>query len=99
MGGIKDQKVVDRLDAALREDEDVAEAGKLISEIKEELVFPFYYHVPTITKKLGMSSISPYRVREKLSEIGYRTSGTHMERSAIKTDAGLSDVVSCIKDR
>jgi tRNA (guanine26-N2/guanine27-N2)-dimethyltransferase len=97
MGGIKDQKTVDKLHSRIKADEEKSEAAKLLSEIKEEIEVPFYYHMPTITKKLGVCSVSPYIVRERLSSVGYRTSGTHMEKSAIKTDAGLDDVVSCIK--
>ena len=96
MGELKDQKVADRLDAVLGKDEDKKEAAKLAAMMKDELDAPFYYHIPTLTKKIGSSSVSPYRVADVLRKRGFRVSQTHMEGSAIKTDAGLSDVMAAI---
>jgi tRNA (guanine26-N2/guanine27-N2)-dimethyltransferase len=96
LGGIKDQKVVDRLNSSIRAD-GMEEAAKLVSAIKGELALPFYYHIPTVTKRLRTGSISPYDVVKGLSKMGYKTSLTHMKGSAVKTDGSLEDVVSCIK--
>ena len=97
MGELKDQRVVDALETRLKGDEDKKEAAKLISTIKDELKSPFYYHIPTLTKKIGTSSVSPYDVAEWLKKKGFQVSQTHMERSAIKSDATLGDVVAGIQ--
>ncbi len=97
MGELKDQKVVDKLDARLKKDKDKKEAAKLISVIKDELDVPFYYHIPTLTKKIGTSSVSPYDVADWLEKKGFKVSQTHMEGSAIKSDAVLDDVVAVIR--
>ena len=97
MGAIKEQKVVDKLNSMLDGDEGKKEAAKLVSVIKEEVEAPFYYHIPTLTKRYRIGSVSPRAVAERLSKLGYKTSFTHMEGSAIKTDAGLEYVVSRIK--
>jgi len=97
MGELKDQKVVDQLQVRLKDDECKKEAAKLVSVIKDELEAPFYYHIPTLTKKMGTSSVSPYRVADALKKKGFKVSQTHMERSAIKSDAGLIGVRDAIK--
>ncbi len=96
MGGIKDQKVVDRLHSALKDDEGKKEAARLVSVIKEELDVPFYYDIPRLTKKVGMGSVSPYRVADALRKKGFKVSQTHMHKSSLKSDAGLGDVVAVL---
>jgi tRNA (guanine26-N2/guanine27-N2)-dimethyltransferase len=96
-GPIKGQKVVDSIYDAIMDDESKKEAAKLIGTIKAELDVPFYYHIPTLTKRYRTSSVSPYAVMERLAKLGHSCSLTHMEGSAIRTNAGLGIVVSCIK--
>jgi tRNA (guanine26-N2/guanine27-N2)-dimethyltransferase len=96
MGELKDQKLADALCRSIKGD-DGEEASKLLETIKSELDIPFYYHIPTLTKRYKIGSVSPYAVADKLSEVGYKASLTHMKSSAIKTDASLKEVVSAIK--
>jgi tRNA (guanine26-N2/guanine27-N2)-dimethyltransferase len=96
MGELKDQKIVDKLDAALKVDDEKKEAAKLVSVIKDELQTPFYYHIPTLTKKMGVGSASHYSVAEALEKKGFKVSQTHMKNSAIKSDAGLIEVMAAI---
>jgi tRNA (guanine26-N2/guanine27-N2)-dimethyltransferase len=96
MGELKDQKVVDKLNTALKSDADKKEAAKLISIIKDELETPFYYHIPTLTKKMGVGSASHYSVANALEKKGFKVSQTHMKNSAIKSDAGLIEVMAAI---
>ena len=79
LGKIKDQGLVDALYREIEDDEDKTEASKLLGTIKSEIDTPFYYHIPTLTKKYRIGSVSPYKVIERLSKTGYRASLTHME--------------------
>ena len=97
MGEIKDQKVANRLHSVLKGDDDKKEAAKLVAVIKDELDIPFYYHIPTLTKKMKIGSVSPYKVADGLKKKGFQVSQTHMLGSAIKSDAGLSDVLAVTK--
>ncbi len=99
LGELKDQKIVDSLYKTIEKDEDKKEAAKLLDVIRSELDAPFYYHIPTLTKKYKLGSVSPYGVAERLSKMGYRTSMTHMRNSSIKTDAGLKEVMAAIRDK
>ena len=95
-GRLKDQKIVDSLYKSIDDDEE-KEAKKLLEVIKSEIETPFYYHIPTLTKRCKMGSVSPYAVASNLKR-GHRVSFTHMKDSAIKTDASIGEVISAIKD-
>ena len=86
-GRLKDQKIVDSLYKSIDDDEE-KEAKKLLEVIKSEIETPFYYHIPTLTKRCKMGSVSPYAVASNLKR-GHRVSFTHMKDSAIKTDASI----------
>ncbi|MDE1865230.1 MAG: hypothetical protein KGH94_01150 [Candidatus Micrarchaeota archaeon] len=97
LGDLKDQKLVDSLCRKTKDDERKGEAFKLLELIKSELDERFYYHIPTMTKRYKLGSVSPYLVAKRLEEAGYSTSLTHMKGSAIKTGAGLGEVVKMLK--
>jgi tRNA (guanine26-N2/guanine27-N2)-dimethyltransferase len=99
IGELKDQKLVDSLYKSIAKDEDKKEAVKLLDCIKSELETPFYYHIPTITKKYKLGSVSPYAVAERLSKMGFKTSMTHMRDSSVRTDAGVKEVIAAVRNK
>lgn len=69
---------------------------RLASLMREELDMPMYYHIPTVTKMLGIGSVSPYEVVKWLNGHGFKASFTHMHDSAIKSDCGIQDIKKCL---
>ncbi len=79
------------------EDLDIGGEGRrLVSLMREELDIPLYYHIPTITKMLGVGSVSPYEVMKWLEEHGFVASLTHMHGSSVKSDCSIDDIKRCL---
>ena len=90
LGSIYDKKTT----KAVRENLGDGEKGaaSLMDRINSELDVPFYYDLPRITKSMHTSSVSPSRVIEALEKAGFRTSLTHIDPDAIRSDADLGSV-------
>ncbi|MEM3227611.1 MAG: hypothetical protein QXK65_01525 [Candidatus Micrarchaeaceae archaeon] len=84
MGSITDNKTAREARSALAKDAS-KEAKTLLETIVGEIDVPFYYSIPKLTKKLGISSISISELVKEVGKIG-KVSRTHFDHSAIKTD-------------
>jgi tRNA (guanine26-N2/guanine27-N2)-dimethyltransferase len=69
----------------------------LLTRAKEELGFPpFYYRIPFFTDKLGVASISPSDLVERLASMGFRSARSSVDSQGTKTDASVKDVLSAL---
>jgi len=68
----------------------------IISEA--EIPVPFYYDIHKIADKLRLQIPSFDSIIKKLEERGYKTSRTHFNNHAIKTDADAEEVINAIKE-
>ena len=73
------------------------ESVQLVGAVRAESNIPLYYSIPALTKNLSIGSVSPSAVAQCLSGRGKSVSGTHFERSSLRTDATLKEVIGCIK--
>jgi len=76
-----------------------SEINHLLNTImsEAEIPVPFYYDLHKIADKLKLQ-IPPYvSVIRKLEDKGYKTSRTHFNMHALKTDADAEDVISAMK--
>ncbi len=74
-----------------------AQGSRLAECISKEFDTPLFYSVPKMTKRLGLSSISHYKVIEALSDLGYTATATQFDDNGIKTNATAKEVSKCIK--
>lgn len=63
----------------------------------DELDVPLFYSVPRLTKHLGVTSISHYKVMEKLAKSGATVTGTQFDQTGFKTDATSSEVLKVVR--
>ncbi len=94
LGRIKEQRCAESVAGALSGAGDAEALARLIAS---ELDLPFYYHIPTMTRMLGVGAVSPASVSALLERSGHRTSYTHMLRSSIRSDADAKAVRTCIR--
>lgn len=73
-----------------------SESLKLIEKISEELDTPFFYSIPKMTSYLKISSVSLDSVLAILRK-KHPASRTHFDKDAIKTTAGIGDVIKSVK--
>ena len=97
LGPLMERYAAERMRRFLERNDGMSEASGLVKMIGEEPYVPFYYRIPTVTRRLGIGSVSPRLVLEELRERGFSASYTHMSDYSIKTDADISDVTSCVE--
>ena len=69
----------------------------LLTRAKEELGFPpFYYKIPFFTDTLGVASISPTELVDRLRSRGFRSARSSVDGQGVKTDASVRDVLSAL---
>ncbi len=73
----------------------ISEIG-ILKVINDELDVPMLYSVPKITKALGFSSVSHYKVIETLKKKGRSATTTQFEKGGIKTDASPKEVFRAV---
>jgi tRNA G26 N,N-dimethylase Trm1 len=96
LGSLQDKKMIGRmLDSFLEKDGD---AYRLVSKIHDEIDTPFYYSIPKITSYLRSSSLPLDTVMGDLRK-RHGASRTHFEPDAIKTDAGIKEVIKSLRKR
>lgn len=93
LGNIYDKKVVKKTLAGTKS----KDARKLLEIIGAELDTPLFYNVPSLTKHLGMTSVSNYKVMERLRKSGAKVTKTQFDIVGFKTDADSSKVLRVIK--
>ncbi|VVC04881.1 tRNA (guanine(26)-N(2))-dimethyltransferase [Candidatus Burarchaeum australiense] len=70
----------------------------LLTLISEELALPpTYFDLHKISKRLGVSAVSPDRVMDALRKSGFRASKTHFQTNCVRTDGKIGDVRSAVK--
>ncbi len=93
LGRLNNKKVL----SEMLGDAQSTDARQLIKALRWELDTPLFYSVPKITKSLGIGSVSPALVIERLEAEGFAASYTHFGRDGIKTDATLKDVIRAVR--
>ncbi len=68
----------------------------VVTMIKGEIDSPFYFHLPSLTRSMHTASVSPIFVVNKLLDLGFCASLTHIHRESIKTDADIGTIKKCI---
>lgn len=97
IGKIQDNKTVMKVKDIMENSKIYPESEKkFISSISNEIDYPLYYHIPSITKMMGVKSVSYKKVMDNLVKLGFEVSKTHMSDESIKTDANISEVKAAI---
>jgi len=90
IGSLSDNRVVS---AMLSRAGDYPEAARILSRIaEEETEIIGFYPVPELCRWVKISPPSPKNIIEKLREIGYAASITHVDPNAVKTDAPPDEI-------
>lgn len=74
-----------------------SETIKLLSALSKECDAPLYYSVPGLTKRLGVSSVSPSELVGLLLGAGFRASKVHIDPSLVRTSADLPSIIGLVK--
>ena len=93
LGKLADKALAGKM---LKETDESGCAYKTINAICVELDTPFFYHLPTLTRKLKTSSVPFHKISEVLEEKGFICTRTAFNESGIKTDAPLEEILSAI---
>lgn len=93
LGKLNDKALAGKM---LKEMDESGCGYKTISAVCKELDTPFFYHLPTLTRKLKTSSVPFHKVSEILEEKGFICTRTAFNESGIKTDAPIAELLSAI---
>jgi len=74
------------------------EALKLIAACRDELDIPMHYDLHKICKSLGITAISTIELVSALRERGFQASRTHFSGISFKTDAGMENIKSIVRE-
>ncbi len=88
----------DELLARMEKSNSEAGLAKKLSELRSEIDALFFFNIPAVTKSMGISSVSPSAVMEKLAENGYSSSSTQFSKDSIKTEAGPADLKRAVRE-
>ncbi len=72
---------------------------KTISTIYNEPDAPLYYSISKLTKMLGVTSVSPALVIERLKKKGFEAERTNFDNYSVKTDATIKDLKGTITEK
>lgn len=94
LGSMSSKELVyDSLSSAPTDGETYKHALKVLKLIAEEIDdVPFFYRVDVLGSMLKSSLPSPLAMVEKLIEMGYRASLTHIDPRGFRTDAPIDDI-------
>lgn len=95
-GRLHDQESVRRACASAGEGLAAGSRG-FLERLAMELDTPVLYDIPRMTRRLGMASVSPYKVMEELKTKGHAASQTHFSAACIRTEAPFEDVEDAIR--
>ncbi len=70
---------------------------EIVKTVWEELDTPLFYSVPRITKLLGRSSVSHYKIIDMLKKSGSTATKTQFDLDGVKTDAKTGEVIRIVK--
>ena len=97
LGKLKDKGAIDAISAysSRSGDRRLQSVSQLLSS---ELDIPLFYHIPSFTKRLGITGVSPDAVIESLKNSGFAASHTHFDPNGVKSDAPSDSVAEAIRD-
>ncbi|MCX8201298.1 MAG: tRNA (guanine(10)-N(2))-dimethyltransferase [Candidatus Caldarchaeum sp.] len=93
VGPLQDVETVEKM---LQRSEDLPQAFETITKIRDEVDAVGFYPVDKIAKNMKIQPPSPAKLVEKLKEIGYKASLTHVDPTAVKTDAPLEEIIRLV---
>jgi tRNA (guanine26-N2/guanine27-N2)-dimethyltransferase len=93
IGKLHDKGTMESVCTALSSNKD-----SILDRLRQEVDSPILYDVPKATRRLGMESVSPYKVIEELVQGGYAASAAHFDTSCIKTDVDIGIFVRAVRD-
>ena len=94
MGELKDERFICELYDECRGDELIPDKTcGFLGIIKEELDVPFFYDTHALARELGTEVPKLSVLIENLRKAGFKATKTHLSPTAIKTNAGLEDIV------
>ncbi len=95
LGPVKNEGFLEKLKKGLEKNMFVQER-KLVSFVKQEESFPFYYDLHYLYKKTGKRPDKMDKTMERLREKGFRVSRTHFCPTALKTNASFEEIKEII---
>lgn len=97
VGSMRDRDLTTEVCSGISAGGTGTEERNMLDRLVGELDTPLLYDIPSLTKRLGIASASPYRVIGTLAGEGRAASQVHYDPSCIKTDADFEDVISAIR--
>ncbi len=94
LGGLHDRELLTKM---LHEKGPYDDAKRYIESIRNEPKDMFFYSIPALTRSMGIGSVSPKIVVERLRKKGFEASLTQFEKEAVKTSAPLPDVAGAVR--
>ncbi len=64
----------------------------------EDLFPPYFYSLPKIADSLDCTYPAPRKIQNRLSEMGFRSSRTHFDPQALKTDAPIQTIKEILRE-
>jgi len=99
IGDMKDQQFVESVASWIAERPDTEqESLRIIRVIREEEETFSYFDLHQISRKLGLPAPRTSEVIERLREMGFRASATHITGTGVRTDAPGSTLRTLVRD-
>ncbi|MDE1857135.1 MAG: hypothetical protein KGH98_03580 [Candidatus Micrarchaeota archaeon] len=99
LGGLYDKDLLSKAAGFMASNEHFdPKSIKAVQSMLDELDIPLFYSVPRLTKRMGVSAVSPAALIEGLRSQGFKASRTQFDSSGIKTDASLEEVKAAISN-
>ena len=96
LGSLKDAETAKRISEYSMEHED-KRLKEFSEKILEELDIPLFYSMPSFTKRMHKTGISPASVIATLKEMGFKASYTHFDSNSIKSSADAKTVENAVR--
>ena len=88
-GPLHEPEIVDKM---LKNSDDLTHAAKILSTIAEEIDTVGFYPVDRIAQVAKTHPPSPLKLVQKLRQSGYLASQTHIDPTAVKTNAPIEKI-------
>ena len=99
IGDMKDQRFVESVLSWMAERPDmVQESLRIIRVIRDEEETFSYFDLHQVSRKLGLPAPRTAEVIERLREMGFRASATHITGIGVRTDAPEPTLRTLVKD-
>ncbi len=90
LGQLHEPELVEKL---IKNAEGYDDALKVLNKIAQEVEVVGFYPVDQLARMAHTKPISPSKLVERLREMGYRASFTHVDPTGVKTDAQLDEIL------